>query len=203
MCTRVVDHCAVQEPELPNESMPETQAKVTIDAEARKESRDLQGGSSDFKPAVTSSRRSTPRANRGLDIVAFDRLYYPSRTGLYSYRRVSSSPGRQSSHAASTIGPMEERLRAIEKFLACWKWRSLGSRKSTSPFVKSVRAKCHKVVIGYPDNPRRWRTKCGWQFGVSDVARPVHKLPVCHKAICETCFKTEKEAARAEAEYAC
>ena len=68
------------------------------------------------------------------------------------------------------------------------------------PFVKSIRATSHKVVVGYPEHPRRWPAKCGWQFGLADVAWPIMELPTCHKAICDRCFKAEKEAARAVAE---
>ena len=42
------------------------------------------------------------------------------------------------------------------------------------PFVRSIRATCHKVVVGYPEHPRHWRAKCGWQFGFSEVARPTN-----------------------------
>ena len=68
------------------------------------------------------------------------------------------------------------------------------------PYVKSIRATCHKVVVGYPEHPCHWRAKCGWQFGFADVARPLMELPTCHKAICDRCFKAEKEAAKAVAE---
>ena len=68
------------------------------------------------------------------------------------------------------------------------------------PFVRSIRATCHKVVVGYPEHPRHWRAECGWQFGFSEVARPLMELPTCHKAICDRCFKAEKEAAKAVAE---
>ena len=68
------------------------------------------------------------------------------------------------------------------------------------PFVSSTRAKVHRVVVGYPENPRHWRSECGWQFGISEVAHPVLRLPECHKAMCDRCFKAEKEAAKAVAE---
>ena len=64
------------------------------------------------------------------------------------------------------------------------------------PFVMSSHNRCHKVVVGYPEPPWNWNTKCGWPFGISDDARPVHKLPACHKQICERCLRAEREAAR-------
>ena len=66
-------------------------------------------------------------------------------------------------------------------------------------YVSSIRSKVHRVAVGYPEHPRHWRAYCGWQFGISDVAEPVRKLPACHKAICDRCFKAEKEKARAVA----
>ena len=65
-------------------------------------------------------------------------------------------------------------------------------------YVISVRSKCHKVAVGYPQHPREWRSCCGWAFGIADVARPVLSLPACHKLICERCLPVEREAARAE-----
>ena len=35
------------------------------------------------------------------------------------------------------------------------------SVSSTFPFVYSIRSKCHRVAVGYPSNPRTWRSKCG------------------------------------------
>ena len=68
------------------------------------------------------------------------------------------------------------------------------------PYVLSIRNRCHVVATGYPDNPRDWRTKCGWPFGVSHVARPALSLPECHKMLCEISLKAEKEAAKERAE---
>ena len=68
------------------------------------------------------------------------------------------------------------------------------------PSVSSIREKCHLVTIGYPAHPRDWHTKCGWPFGLSDVAHPVLSLPVCHKSICDRCLRYGKEAAKALAE---
>ena len=65
-------------------------------------------------------------------------------------------------------------------------------------YVISVRSKCHKVAVGYPQHPREWRSCCGWAFGIADVARPVLSLPACHKLICERCLPVEREAARSE-----
>ena len=65
------------------------------------------------------------------------------------------------------------------------------------PCVSNIREKCHLVTIGYPEHPRAWCTKCGWQFGLSDVAHPVLSLPVCLKSVCGRCLRYEKEAAKA------
>ena len=68
------------------------------------------------------------------------------------------------------------------------------------PYVASVRDRVHAVAVGYPENPRTWRTKCGWPFGIACVARPVLSLPACHKLLCDRCLKMEKEAAKGRAE---
>ena len=68
------------------------------------------------------------------------------------------------------------------------------------PYVVSDRKKCHRVLVGYPEHPSRWRSKCGWPFGFSGVATPAHNLPAHHKPICERCCKTERAAALAAAE---
>ena len=71
---------------------------------------------------------------------------------------------------------------------------------SSIPYVLSMRDKHHMVAIGYPDDPRAWRTKSGWFFGLSSVARPVHDLPTCHKLICDRCLGAERDAAKLRAE---
>ena len=68
------------------------------------------------------------------------------------------------------------------------------------PFVLSDRAKCHRVLVGYPAHPREWRAQCGWAFGIAEVASSAETLPACHKSLCERCFKVEKAAAKALAE---
>ena len=67
------------------------------------------------------------------------------------------------------------------------------------PFVRSIREVTHKVRVGYPNHPHQWRARCGWQFGLADVAVPLMEHPTCHKSLCDRCFKTEKKAARAAA----
>ena len=57
-----------------------------------------------------------------------------------------------------------------------------------------------RVEVRYPEAPRHWRYEGGWQFGMSEVARPVLKTPACHKASGDRYFKAEKEEARAVAE---
>ena len=71
---------------------------------------------------------------------------------------------------------------------------------SAFPFIVSYNKKCHKVLVGYPEHPSLWRSKCGWPFGYSDVAKPAHKLPAYHKSMCERCCKAERVAAMASAE---
>ena len=68
------------------------------------------------------------------------------------------------------------------------------------PFVSSIRGRCHKVAVGHPEPPWNWVSKCGWPFGISEVAHPVFKLPACYKQICERCLRAEREAAREGAE---
>ena len=57
----------------------------------------------------------------------------------------------------------------------CWE-----TKKAYFPYVVSIREKTHKVAVGYPQQPRDWRTECGWAFGVSINAKPVLSLPDCH-----------------------
>ena len=71
---------------------------------------------------------------------------------------------------------------------------------SAFPFVYSYKQKCHRVLVGYPQHPSTWRSKCGSPFGFSSVAKPAHKLPACHKSICERCCRVERAAAMAAAE---
>ena len=84
---------------------------------------------------------------------------------------------------------------AVEDVPAHW-----ASVESAFPYVSSIRAKIHRVAVGYPENTRRWRTDCGCQFGISKGQRAVLSLPACHKTICDRCFKAEKEVAKTEAE---
>ena len=56
--------------------------------------------------------------------------------------------------------------------------------------------KIHKVVVGPPSSHLLWRTWCGWHFGGSEGARPVHTLPSSFKLICERCNPIVREAAR-------
>ena len=68
------------------------------------------------------------------------------------------------------------------------------------PYVSSIRGRCHQVAVGHPEPPWNWVTRCGWPFGISDVARPVYKLPTCYKLMCERCLRVERGAARGGAE---
>ena len=65
--------------------------------------------------------------------------------------------------------------------------------RTVFPYVVSIRDKTHKVDIGYPEEPRDWRTVCGWAFGMSVKAKPVLSLPACHE-MCEKCFPERKYA---------
>ena len=67
------------------------------------------------------------------------------------------------------------------------------------PYVSSAFDKVHRVVVGYPEHPRLWRTRCGWPFGMSEVAVPAVSMPRCHLAMCEPCCKVERGVAKAEA----
>ena len=67
------------------------------------------------------------------------------------------------------------------------------------PYVFSDRERCHKVVVGYPNHPRDWKTQCGWPFGIAKVAELGDTLPACHKSICERCLLDEREAVKAAA----
>ena len=77
----------------------------------------------------------------------------------------------------------------------CW-----NSIVAEFPFVYSINDKCHKVRVGFPEHPSRWRTFGSWPFGKSDVARSAQSLPACHKSICERCCIVERAAAKATAE---
>ena len=72
----------------------------------------------------------------------------------------------------------------------CWE-----ARRTVFPYVVSIRDKTHKVDIGYPEEPRGWRTVCGWAFGMSVKAKPVLSLPACHEMMCEKCFGAERKHA--------
>ena len=67
------------------------------------------------------------------------------------------------------------------------------------PYVSSAFDKVHRVVVGYPEHPRLWRTQCGWPFGLSDVAVPAVSMPRGHVSMCERCFRVERRVAKAEA----
>ena len=68
------------------------------------------------------------------------------------------------------------------------------------PYVESKHSRVHRVLLGYPEAPRVWVTQCGWRFGYSACAIAKFELPRYYKALCEKCFKSEREAARARAE---
>ena len=63
----------------------------------------------------------------------------------------------------------------------------------------SITDKTHKVAIGYPSEPRDWRSECEWAFGMSVKAKPALNLPACHIMMCEKCFGAERETARQRA----
>ena len=75
-----------------------------------------------------------------------------------------------------------------------------GDVAESFPFVSSSHGRYHKVAVSHPEPPWNWVTRCGWPFGISDVARPVYKLPACYKQFCERCLGAEREAAREGAE---
>ena len=56
--------------------------------------------------------------------------------------------------------------------------------------------KVHKVVVGPPSSHLLWRTWCGWHFGGSAGASPVHTLPGSYKLMCERCHPVVRSAAR-------
>ena len=62
--------------------------------------------------------------------------------------------------------------------------------------------KVHAVAVGPPDDLRFWKSKCGWHFGRSPDAKPVHSLPNSWKLICERCCPSERASARLIAETA-
>ena len=64
------------------------------------------------------------------------------------------------------------------------------------PYVSRIRGRCHQVAVGHPEPPWNWVTRCGWPFGISDVARPVYKMPTYYKQMCERCLNVERGAAR-------
>ena len=67
------------------------------------------------------------------------------------------------------------------------------------PYVISCNGRYHAVALGYPANPRRWVTVCGWPFGASVDARPAGTLPTFYKAFCEKCLRAERERAKTTA----
>ena len=68
------------------------------------------------------------------------------------------------------------------------------------PYVESKHNRVHRVSVGYPEAPRMWISQCGWRFGYSIFAKATFDLPQYYKGLCEKCFKSEREAARARAE---
>ena len=76
----------------------------------------------------------------------------------------------------------------------CWE-----ARQTHFPYVVSIRKKTHRVAVGYPAEPRGWRSECGWAFGMSIKAKPALSFPACHKMICEKCFGAERKHARKRA----
>ena len=102
---------------------------------------------------------------------------------------------RSTFKASVPDAPVEPLGELLDDVPPCW-----DSIDAAFPFVLSIRDKCHRVEVGYPNHPSTWRSKCGWAFGFSDVARPVLSLPTCHKSICDRCCKRERAAAIAVAE---
>ena len=133
-----------------------------------------------------------------------------SRTGAVNRAALTAVRGR--------LGQAEQQLRELAEWRSTFKasvpevpvepvgelldevppsWNSIDT---AFPFVFSTRDKCHRVEVGYPNHPSTWRSKCGWTFGFSDVARPVLSLPACHKSICDRCCRKERAATKELAE---
>ena len=98
-------------------------------------------------------------------------------------------------HASVPSDPSEPAIVLVDEVPDKW----TAGVKASFPYGVSARKKFHRVLVGYPDHPGTWRTKCGWPFGFSAVATPAHKLPAHHKSICERCCKAERAAALAVA----
>ena len=56
--------------------------------------------------------------------------------------------------------PVEPLCDVFDEVQPCW-----DSIDAAFPFVFSIRDKCHRVEVGYPNHPSTWRSKCGWAFG--------------------------------------
>ena len=67
-----------------------------------------------------------------------------------------------------------------------------GSSLICSPYQVAHRA----VIFGHKFIPQAWRTKCGYEYGLSSY-QEVEQLPTSSKNIGGTCFPLEKEEARA------